>query len=57
MPMPIDAPPGLEGIVAAETAIGDVRGDEGYFHYRGHDWGKGLGSPYEIGCNGAGCKS
>jgi len=36
MPMPIDAPPGLEGIVAAETAIGDVRGDEGYFHYRGH---------------------
>jgi citrate synthase len=32
----IDAPPGLEGIVVAETAIGDVRGDEGYFHYRGH---------------------
>ena len=35
MSTPIDAPPGLEGIVAAETAIGDVRGDEGYFHYRG----------------------
>jgi citrate synthase len=32
----IDAPPGLEGIVVAETAIGDVRGHEGYFHYRGH---------------------
>jgi citrate synthase len=36
MPMSIDAPPGLEGLVAAETAIGDVRGEEGYFHYRGH---------------------
>jgi citrate synthase len=36
MPTLIDAPPGLEGIVVAATAIGDVRGDEGYFHYRGH---------------------
>ena len=32
----IDAPAGLEGVVAAETAIGDVRGDEGFYHYRGH---------------------
>jgi len=32
----IDAPAGLEGVVVAETAIGDVRGDEGFFHYRGH---------------------
>ena len=32
----IDAPPGLEGVVVADTAIGDVRGDEGFFHYRGH---------------------
>lgn len=32
----IDAPAGLEGVVAAATAIGDVRGDEGFFHYRGH---------------------
>lgn len=32
----IDAPAGLEGVVAAETGIGDVRGDEGYFHYRGY---------------------
>lgn len=32
----IDVPPGLEGVVAAETAVGDVRGDEGYYHYRGH---------------------
>ena len=32
----IDAPPGLEGVVVADTAIGDVRGDEGFFHYRGY---------------------
>ncbi|MEZ5315905.1 MAG: citrate synthase/methylcitrate synthase [Vicinamibacterales bacterium] len=32
----IDAPAGLEGVVAATTAIGDVRGDEGFFHYRGY---------------------
>ena len=30
-------PPGLDGIVVADTHIGDVRGEEGYFHYRGHD--------------------
>jgi len=35
MPPMIDAPPGLEGVVVAETAIGDVLGAEGYFHYRG----------------------
>jgi citrate synthase len=29
-----DAPPGLEGVVVAETEIGDVRGEEGFFHYR-----------------------
>ena len=29
-----DAPAGLEGVVAAETAVGDVRGEEGFFHYR-----------------------
>ncbi|ACQ81990.1 Citrate (Si)-synthase [Beutenbergia cavernae DSM 12333] len=32
----IDAPPGLAGVVVAPTAIGDVRGLEGYFHYRGY---------------------
>lgn len=32
----IDVPAGLEGVVAASTTIGDVRGDEGFFHYRGH---------------------
>ncbi len=28
------APPGLKGVVVAETALGDVRGEEGFFHYR-----------------------
>jgi citrate synthase len=30
----IVAPPGLKGVVVAETALGDVRGEEGFFHYR-----------------------
>ena len=30
----IDAPPGLEGVVVAETTVGDVRGLEGFYHYR-----------------------
>jgi citrate synthase len=29
-----DVPAGLEGVVAAETSVGDVRGLEGFFHYR-----------------------
>jgi citrate synthase len=33
----VDAPPGLKGVVAAETAIGDVRGEEGFYHYRQYD--------------------
>jgi len=33
---PLVAPPGLKGLVVAETSIGDVRGDEGFFHYRQH---------------------
>ena len=32
----LDVPAGLEGVVVAETAIGDVRGDEGFYHYRGY---------------------
>lgn len=28
------APPGLKGVVVAETSLGDVRGEEGFFHYR-----------------------
>ena len=33
----IEVPAGLNGVVAAETAIGAVNGDEGYFHYGAHD--------------------
>jgi citrate synthase len=29
-----DVPAGLEGVVVAETTIGDVRGQEGFYHYR-----------------------
>ncbi len=28
------APPGLKGLIVADTHIGSVRGDEGFFHYR-----------------------
>ncbi len=31
------APPGLKGLVVADTTIGSVRGEEGFFHYRQHD--------------------
>src|SRR5256885_11167807 len=29
-----EVPKGLEGLAVAETQIGDVRGTEGFFHYR-----------------------
>jgi citrate synthase len=29
-----DVPRGLEGVVVAETSVGDVRGQEGFYHYR-----------------------
>src|SRR4051794_2865651 len=32
----ITAPAGLKGVVVADTAIGDVRGEEGFYHYREH---------------------
>jgi citrate synthase len=32
-----DVPRGLEGVVAAETSVGSVRGMEGFFHYRQYD--------------------
>ncbi|MEZ3158034.1 citrate/2-methylcitrate synthase [Microbacterium sp. BWR-S6Y] len=32
----IDVPRGLNGVVAAETAISDVNGEAGFYHYRGH---------------------
>lgn len=28
------APPGLKGLVVADTSVGSVRGEEGFFHYR-----------------------
>lgn len=31
------APPGLKGLVVADTRIGSVRGAQGYFHYRQYD--------------------
>ncbi len=34
---PLIAPPGLAGVVVADTEIGDVRGDEGFYHYRQYD--------------------
>ena len=37
-PPPVDGfisvPPGLAKVVVTETALGDVRGDEGFYHYR-----------------------
>ena len=30
----VEVPRGLEGVAVAETEIGDVRGKEGFFHYR-----------------------
>ena len=35
MPALIDVPRGLNGVAVTDTTIGDVRGDEGYYHYRG----------------------
>jgi citrate synthase len=33
----LDVPPGLKGVAAAQTTIGDVRGEEGFYHYRQYD--------------------
>ena len=33
----IDVPAGLNGVAVTTTEIGDVRGDEGFYHYRDHD--------------------
>jgi citrate synthase len=33
----IDVPAGLNGVIAADTVIGAVDGDRGFFHYGGHD--------------------
>lgn len=34
---PLIAPPGLKGLVVADTTVGAVRGEEGFFHYRHHN--------------------
>ncbi|MEQ8841939.1 MAG: citrate synthase [Acidimicrobiales bacterium] len=34
---PNTAPPGLKGLAVADTMLGDVRGQEGFFHYRQYD--------------------
>ena len=34
---PLVAPPGLAGVIVADTTIGDVRGREGFYHYRQYD--------------------
>jgi citrate synthase len=31
---PPEIPPGLKGVVVADTEVGDVRGAEGFYHYR-----------------------
>src|SRR5947207_2142041 len=36
----MDVPPGLAGVAVAETAVGDVRGEEGFYHYRQYDASK-----------------
>ena len=36
-PQPVIAPAGLAGVIVADTALGDVRGAEGFFHYRQYD--------------------
>src|SRR5476651_981631 len=33
-PSLIQVPPGLKGVAVTDTAIGDVRGREGFYHYR-----------------------
>ena len=33
----IVTPPGLAGVVVATTSLSDVRGDEGFYHYRQYD--------------------
>ena len=33
----IDVPAGLNGVAVTDTSIGDVDGEAGFYHYRGHD--------------------
>jgi len=42
------APPGLKGLAIADTTIGGVRGDEGFYHYRQYDATRvAAGYPFE----------
>ncbi len=34
MSVPVEVPRGLKGVIVAETGVGDVRGAEGFYHYR-----------------------
>nr|BFF24557.1 hypothetical protein GCM10025732_25220 [Glycomyces mayteni] len=34
MPEFIEVPKGLDRVIVADTEIGDVRGEEGFYHYR-----------------------
>ena len=36
-PGSMEAPKGLAGVIVAETEVGDVRGQEGFYHYRHYD--------------------
>ncbi len=33
----IEVPPGLAGVAVASTSVGDVEGEAGFYHYRGHN--------------------
>jgi citrate synthase len=33
----IEVPAGLHNVAVTDTMIGDVRGDEGFYHYRQYD--------------------
>jgi citrate synthase len=33
----VDVPSGLEGVLVTDTVVGDVRGAEGFYHYRQYD--------------------
>ncbi len=33
----IDVPAGLHNVAVTDTEIGDVHGDEGFYHYRQYD--------------------
>src|SRR6476469_6544141 len=36
-PEALVAPPGLAGVIVATTALSDVRGQQGFYHYREYD--------------------